>query len=160
MKQGMAMNQYHYCIIVLDTNVKIQRYRLRNFANRFITFIHNTAHYNWAVQTNIVKLQLEHLLMRERQILDKTANSINLKHNFHRNDSYWEILQFDSGQSKDPFLKMQKGICVWENSSAVWMWEDRGRLKPQGLWHSVRMRLGFCPAEPKNWKWPTGVGNS
>ena len=28
------------------------------------------------------------------------------------------------------------------------------------LWHSVRMRLGFCPAEPRNWKWPNGVGNS
>ena len=26
--------------------------------------------------------------------------------------------------------------------------------------HSVRMRLGFCPAEPRNWKWPYGVGNS
>ena len=26
--------------------------------------------------------------------------------------------------------------------------------------HSVRMRLGFCPAEPRNWKWPNGVGNS
>ena len=23
--------------------------------------------------------------------------------------------------------------------------------------HSVRMRLGFCPAEPRNWKWPNGV---
>ena len=26
--------------------------------------------------------------------------------------------------------------------------------------HSVRMSLGFCPAEPRNWKWPNGVGNS
>ena len=28
------------------------------------------------------------------------------------------------------------------------------------LRHSVRMRLGFCPAEPRNWKWPNGVVNS
>ena len=26
--------------------------------------------------------------------------------------------------------------------------------------HSVRMSLEFCPAEPRNWKRPNGVGNS
>ena len=38
------------------------------------------------------------------------------------------------------------------------------RLSPESrdysLGHSVRMRLGFCPAEPRNWKWPNSVGNS
>ena len=28
------------------------------------------------------------------------------------------------------------------------------------LRHSVRMSLGICPAEPRNWKWPNGVGKS
>ena len=32
--------------------------------------------------------------------------------------------------------------------------------KMKEVWHSVRMSLGFCPAEPRNWKWPNGVGNS
>ena len=30
----------------------------------------------------------------------------------------------------------------------------------KGIRHSVRMSLGFRPAEPRNWKWPNGVGNS
>ena len=28
------------------------------------------------------------------------------------------------------------------------------------IWHSVRMSLGFRPAELRNWKWTNGVGNS
>ena len=66
-------------------------------------------------------------------------------------------------------LSMYRWTCIFKQSpvSIADLIEDpkelqqqKGDAIPTCLWHSVRMRLGFCPAEPKNWKWPNGVGNS
>ena len=56
---------------------------------------------------------------------------------------------------------------TWKVSSAPYHIPIHGRAWLRAiftlsryLWHSVRMSLGICPAEPRNWKWPNGVGNS
>ena len=59
-----------------------------------------------------------------------------------------------------------RGMCltgkVSTNTSVSSIYKKLQKFTFFGIWvrHSVRMSLGLCPAELRNWKWPNGVGNS
>ena len=56
-----------------------------------------------------------------------------------------------SSVAPSPYWDMWVVGVVW----VIWVVGAIGVIR-----HSVRMSLGFCPAEPWNWKWPNGVENS
>ena len=49
---------------------------------------------------------------------------------------------------------MNESLCMWVPAHSLCT------FRSYQIRHSVRMSLGFCPVEPRNWKWPNCVGNS
>ena len=85
----------------------------------------------------------------------------------------WKLWSQKVGASNgERILEKIWGICqntdfLWNGIDLTWVLiiicskPESGSFSSQKiLRHSVRMSLGFCPAEPRNWKWPNGVWNS